>query len=196
MVDSHDFLAIPDSAKLVFLKLILFGRRKRMWPGGPTSHNFPLSKASGFLVIGFFHIPTRKQSIGKLCSFGKRQHGFGHPYHPPFPTALFWPGFSLRKESNAKTSELLEEVENWKQKHLGQWRETCEQWKKGPFTLFPSPPSYIGVFCNGSVPIVPVPHTKIILCIGLHTVHFCCFPCGFGYTIRFLQKEKIMGIKG
>lgn len=98
---------------------------KKMW----HSTTVPCLKLRDFFLLEVFHIPRRKQSIDKLCSFGKRQHVLGHPYHPPFPTtALFWPGFSLRKESNAKTSELLEEVENWKQKHLGQWRDTCEQW--------------------------------------------------------------------
>ena len=105
---------------------LVYGRKCDQ--GVRHSTTVPCLKLRDFFLLDIFHIPTRKQSIDKLCSFGKRQHVFGHPYHPPFPTTLFWPGFSLRKESNAKTSELLEEVENWKQKHLRQWRDTREQW--------------------------------------------------------------------
>ena len=114
------FLAIPAATGLVFMMLILFDRWKKCDQGVRHPTTVPCLKLRNFFLLDIFHRPTRKQSIDKRCSFGKRQHVFGHPYHPPFPTALFWPGFSLRKESNAKTSELLEEVENWKQKHLRQ----------------------------------------------------------------------------
>ena len=101
-----------------------------------TFHNCPVSKAPGFLLIGGFSY-TNEKTVHWQALF-VRQEATCSWTSIPSPlsyTALFWPGFSLRKESNAKTSELLEEVENWKQKHLGQWRDTWEQWKKEPFSL-------------------------------------------------------------
>ena len=93
VADSHDFLDIPAGAGLVFMTLILFGRRKKCDQGVRRPTTFPCPKLRDFFLLDIFHITTRKQSIDKLCSFGKRQHVFGHPYHPPFPTALFWPRF-------------------------------------------------------------------------------------------------------
>lgn len=79
----------------------------------PTT--FPCPKLRDFFLLDIFHITTRKQSISS-----DRGNMFLDIHTIPFSYRVVLASISLRKESNAKTSELLEEVENWKQKHLRQ----------------------------------------------------------------------------